>query len=539
MEQKGTTFVDFLIQLIVIILFVILLVWLFPTKDWLKENYFGNTYIEEKETTIDDEKFVTNINNMLEASKNYFGYNVNLPENIDDTVKVTLKELVDNHIMIMPKDSKGKKCDSNSYATITKTEIGYTIKVDLTCGGYNDYITRVVGCDPFCQNNCTQKCTLEYQYSKKVDGYFTSWSVWSAWQTNKKTPTEYLKVEEKEVTTKVCPSGYTLNANQTSCVKTVKNETTVDSIINKSCPQGYEFNNDKTLCIRKTNSIIEVEPTINYSCNSGYTLTKDNKCVKTSTTNKEIDATYTYLCPSGYTLNGTKCFKTETISSNVTNKKTCMSGYTYIGSNKCQKISILKTLGSTTKGAECSISYEIDCKDGCKTVAKETCIIQAGTNYNYSCPQGYELTSDKQKCVSTTTIDAEKSYNCKEGTLNGKKCIITTTNTETINSNINYTCSNGTLKNNKCIIDNTKEETKEVIITYTCSNGTLKDNKCVLVNEKEESTKYTLKKVTMYRYSTRTYVKETISYKWSTSKEDSKLIKSGYSLTGKTRKNCK
>ena len=40
--EKRTTFVDFLIQLIFIILFVILLVWLFPTKDWLKENYFNN-----------------------------------------------------------------------------------------------------------------------------------------------------------------------------------------------------------------------------------------------------------------------------------------------------------------------------------------------------------------------------------------------------------------------------------------------------------------------------------------------------------------
>ena len=43
----------------------------------------------------------------------------------------------------------------------------------------------------------------------------------------------------------------------------------------------------------------------------------------------------------------------------------------------------------------------------------------------------------------------------------------------------------------------------------------------------------------MYRYSTRKYVDKTTSSKWSTSKNDEKLIASGYKLTGKTKKNCK
>lgn len=539
MEQKGTTIVDFLIQLIFIVIFVVLLVWLFPTKDWLKENYFGNTYVEEKETIIDDEKFVNNINNMLEASKNYFGYNVNLPENIDDTVKVTLQELVDNHIMIMPKDSNGKKCDGNSYAIITKTSVGYSIKVSLTCGNDSDYIIRTVGCDPFCQDNCTQKCQLEYQYSKKINGYFTNWSAWSEWETNKKTATKYLKVEEKTVTTKVCPSGYTLNSEQTYCVKTVNEDASVLATTYKSCPSGYSFNSDKTLCVKTTNSKVETSATVNYSCKSGYTLTSDNKCVKNSSSTKELDASYTYSCPTGYTLNGNKCYKTETISSNVTSKKTCISGYSYIGSNKCQKVSVVNSITASTSGAKCSISYEIDCENGCKTIAKETCIVDAGTSYTYSCPTGYELSSDKKSCITTVSIDATKTYSCSNGTLKGDKCIITDSKTETINSNVNYSCSNGSLNNNKCITDNTKEETTDVIISYVCKTGTLSGNKCIVTNEKTETTNYSLKTSTLYRYSTRTYVNESISYKWSTSKEDSSLIKNGYSLTGKTRENCK
>lgn len=479
MSQKGTTIVDFIIQLIIIILFVIILVWLFPTKDWLKENYFGNTYIE-KETVIDDEKFISNINNMLEASKNYFGYNVNLPEKIDDNVKVTLQELVDNHVMLMLKDSKGKKCDGNSYAVITKVSNGYTIKVDLTCGKDNDYIIRTVGCDPFCQGNCNQKCTLEYQYSKKINGYFTNWSVWSAWEVNKKTESEYLKVEKKDFTSKICPSGYSLNSDKSLCVKTIKEETTVDANANKSCPSGYVFNSDKTSCVKSVNSKVEVDANISYSC------------------------------PSGYSLSGTNCIKSETISSNVTSKKTCMSGYTYIGSNECQRVST-NVIGANVKGEKCSISYEFDCENGCKTIAKETCVVPSGISYNYSCPSGYVLSSNKKICTSTSSINAD----------------------------IKYSCTNGELSGTKCIISNDKEDFKDVIITYVCNEGNLSGNKCVIVKEKTENAKYTLKTVTMYRYSTRKYIKESVSYKWSSSREDSKLIKDGYSLTGKTRTNCK
>ena len=80
---------------------------------------------------------------------------------------------------------------------------------------------------------------------------------------------------------------------------------------------------------------------------------------------------------------------------------------------------------------------------------------------------------------------------------------------------------------------------QEKEINYSSDiEGTLKDNICVITKESPESTKYTLKQVTYYRYSSRQYVKESISYKWSTSKEDKKLTDAGYKLTGKTRKKC-
>ena len=540
-ENKKMSFVDFLIQLIFIILFVMLLIWLFPTKDWLKQNYFGNEsdYVTEKETTISDSKFVDNINNMLDASKDYFGYNVNLPEKIGDTVTVTLDELVDNHVLLMPKDSNGNKCDGNSNAIITKLNNGYSIKVTLTCGNMTDYIVRNVGCNPFCENNCTQTCKLEYEYSKNTDGYYTNWSSWSAWSVNKKVASETLKVEQKTVTSKICPTGYSLNSNKTACIKNVKNEEIVDANIVKSCPTGYEFNSNKTLCVRKENTTVSIVASDVYTCPAGYSLTSDKKCSKVVTTNKEVDATKTYSCPTGYTLNGTSCYKTTSISSTRTERKTCISGYTYIGSNTCQKVSVLQTIGSSSsEGAECSISYELDCSNTCKTIAKETCVVKANTSYSYSCPSGYQLSSDKKTCTKTETINANYSYSCKNGTLNGNKCTITTSDTVLVASEHSYKCASGTLSGNKCIINNTKEATTDVVITYTCKNGTVDGNKCVIVNEKTESAKYTLKDVVYYRYATRNYVKATVSYKWSSSKEDKNLINAGYKLTGKTRQNC-
>ena len=89
-NQKGYTFVDFLIQLIFVVLFVIILVWLFPTKDYLKNN-FNETLFYEKDSDVSDSTFVNNINNMMEASKSYFGYNVSLPEALGEEVTITLQ----------------------------------------------------------------------------------------------------------------------------------------------------------------------------------------------------------------------------------------------------------------------------------------------------------------------------------------------------------------------------------------------------------------------------------------------------------------
>ena len=535
-EQKRRTFIDFLVQLIFIILFVILLVWLFPTKDWMKQNYFNNgeTYIEEKETTIKDQTFVDNINNIMEGAKSYFGYEVNLPED-DETVEVTLGELVEKHIVVMPTDKKGNKCDESSKATITKTLNGYAIKVELTCGDTTDYIIRNVGCNPFCENNCsTQKCTLEYEYSKKINGYWTNWSNWSSWSTSKKTASNTLKVEKKTVSSKICPNGYTLNKEQTECIKTSTSEIIVDAEVSKYCPNGYTLNSDQTACVKKNTTTVTKNAEIEYVCKNGYTLNSENKCVGSSGTITRTElAQVSYSCPSGYSDNGSGCYKERVVSASKSTSYSCPRGYSYSGGT-CQKT--VTRIGSSG-GSNCSITYERVCKNGCKVVQKETCTYTTSPSRNnsYSCAEGRLSGSN---CIIEDYVSRNANYYCPNGTLNGNVCIITERNTDIKEPGISYKCSEGSLSGDKCIISSNSEDTKEVNITYSCKEGTLKDNKCVITKESPESTKYTLKQVTYYRYSSRQYVKESISYKWSTSKEDKKLTDAGYKLTGKTRKKC-
>ena len=44
-----------------------------------------------------------------------------------------------------------------------------------------------------------------------------------------------------------------------------------------------------------------------------------------------------------------------------------------------------------------------------------------------------------------------------------------------------------------------------------------------------------IREVTYYRYRIREYIGGSVDYKWSTSKNDSKLLNAGYKLTGRTR----
>ena len=119
-----------------------------------------------------------------------------------------------------------------------------------------------------------------------------------------------------------------------------------------------------------------------------------------------------------------------------------------------------------------------------------------------SCPAGY--TTSGNTCVKNATSVVNKTASCPAGyDKSGNTC----SKTGTSSTSKTASCPSGqTIKSGKCYKDVTKT------ITET---GT--------------------KKVTYYRFKVREYIKGSVDYKWSKSKNDSSLINQGYVLTGVTR----
>ena len=77
---------------------------------------------------------------MKNVAKTYYTVE-RLPENINDYKKMTLKEMIENKLILPLMDSNGNYCsEKDSYVQITKLENEYIIKVYLSCSDKQDYI---------------------------------------------------------------------------------------------------------------------------------------------------------------------------------------------------------------------------------------------------------------------------------------------------------------------------------------------------------------------------------------------------------------
>lgn len=184
MENRSSLklIVAILIRLLILIAVVILLVWLFPTKQSLNPLY--------------QDVFRNNINQMKEAAETYFT-NERLPQNVGDKVRLTLKEMQEKHLIVPFVDRYGKECDlEKSYVEITKTETEYELKVNLVCSKEESYIIEHMGCNDKCAALNGQKTSIvkEYEYQKDV--------------------------KNKVISSYKCDKGYTLKGNK--CITETK-----------------------------------------------------------------------------------------------------------------------------------------------------------------------------------------------------------------------------------------------------------------------------------------------------------------------------
>ena len=158
-ENRGFPFRNFLLKLILIIIFVFLLVWLLPkfiapavNKD-LKNNSSNTTQINALTSQI----FSDNLNKMKEAAISYYT-DERLPEKNGESKQMTLSEMIGLKLIAPLIDKNNKAVDVEaSYVKITKDDNEYILKVNIKDSEKEDYILVHLGCYTYCKNNICEK----------------------------------------------------------------------------------------------------------------------------------------------------------------------------------------------------------------------------------------------------------------------------------------------------------------------------------------------------------------------------------------------
>ena len=553
-NEKNYFFRNLIVKILLVLLFIFLLMWLFPIPN-LSPFY--------------DKIFTQNINDMTDAAKSYFTVE-RLPKNEDETKKLTLKEMLDNKMIIEFTDSDGKKCDTTkSYVEVTKKNGEYIYKTNLSCSKQEDYVIEYFGCYDVCKDN---SCEVD----NKPDDNKTSN------ETKKITEYQFYKVvATKYIDKYLCKEGYTLSGNK--CIKTSQIKSEVDA--NIKCLDGYTYNSTSKKCEK----IVSESEDAKLQCPSGYVYASSmNKCIKG--TSNTVDATLTYKCTTG-TLVGTKCVINATSEVDATKVYSCKNGT--LSGTKCIVSGSYETDASrhyycnvgTLSGTKCVYEEKVEVPEECsytrwvcsnkeydrpksnsstKTFTRKLLDIK-GTVYTYEeCNRQYKCTGGGTT-TETKEVSAEVEYRCTTGTLRGTKCLVSSS--DEVNADVTYKCTTGTLKGTKCVINTTKEvdatkgyscqvgklngtkcDITSVDVTdsvYYCEVGTLNGNKCVITTtDKKDPTyycdsDYTIAGKKCYKTTSTSDVIESEIvyktktekvYKWSTSE---KL--EGWTRTGKTR----
>ena len=158
-ENRGFPFRDFLLKLILVIIFVFLLVWLLPKfiTPAVVEQTGGATDISALTSQI----FAENLDKMKEAAISYYT-DERLPKNVGESHKMTLSDMNGKKIITPLIDKNNKPCDvEGSYVEITKMDDEYLLKVNLKDSEKEDYILVHLGCYTYCDSNiCEKKDTV-------------------------------------------------------------------------------------------------------------------------------------------------------------------------------------------------------------------------------------------------------------------------------------------------------------------------------------------------------------------------------------------
>lgn len=154
-ENRGFPFRDFLLKLILVIIFVFLLVWLLP-------KFIKPTVVENSGNIVDisaltSQIFAENLDKMKEAAITYYT-DERLPQEVGKSHKMTLSDMIGKKIITPLIDKNNKPCDvEGSYVEITKMDDEYLLKVNLKDSEKEDYILVHLGCYTYCDSYVCEK----------------------------------------------------------------------------------------------------------------------------------------------------------------------------------------------------------------------------------------------------------------------------------------------------------------------------------------------------------------------------------------------
>ena len=169
-NERGSrfNFLDLLVKIIFFVLFVFVLIWLFPKVPNMTP-FYSNVFRE-------------NISYMQDAGEAYFT-DERKPNEVGEEVKISLSELFSKKLVLPFVDKDGNSCNQyDSYVSITKSsEEEYSLKTNLVCNSESDYLVKILGCYNYCKDNeCEKTCykeqITEYQYKKSVSNMIASYS---------------------------------------------------------------------------------------------------------------------------------------------------------------------------------------------------------------------------------------------------------------------------------------------------------------------------------------------------------------------------
>ena len=331
-------------------------------------------------------------------------------------------------------------------------------------------------------NNSNTKI-IKYEYVKYTAGYWTKWSDYSKWSTTKVTANDYRQVKTNTVSEPIM--DYKLIGNPTKCPEIgngYKHVSTVNGICN------YEKENTTTVnpkCPKTYGDGYVFKKQDGFNCTYEKTVTDSvNPVCKKNISNAIFDSQ-----------RGFNCYYKVKISDSYKKYVGLYRGWTKPSDT------------SKIKYEYVSSAYRDKYENGKITKKKfyiynKYEVVEAKYDYEESiatCPNGGKASNGK--CVKTSVVTITKKDFAK--------------------------CENSTKSGNQCLKKLTPLEEKRKL---ECSTGKLINGKCYATNKSAVG----YNKVTYYSYRTRQYIKESTSYEYSTSNNDTYLLNLGYKLTGKT-----